>query len=346
MQQFDPKLSLGEVRDFLLQLYVMLEAGVPIISALECIANSEHLKISPLAEGIARTISEGQYLSRALQQYPKTFDSFTIALVRLGERSGQLIFVLRRLTSRTEWRLRVRRRLIESLSYPVGVISISLGLVAFLTHYMLPRILPLLTSLEVPIPAPTRFLLAVVEYQGVSAVLMALFLVFLVDVIFGQTERQRALRHWILYSTPVLGPVNRNRALAHFCSDLGMVLESGLKLTDALEILGSECPDLRLKHAIKNVRKDIIAGEELTASLESQDLPKLLVSAVVAGADSGQLPSTLERIAVVFDGSAESLTDQMLQLLEPLTIFVLGCIVGGILLACFLPLYSMITNGI
>lgn len=346
MQQFDPKLSLGEVRDFLLQLHVMLEAGVPIVSALECIANSGHLKIGPVAQGIALTITKGHYLSRALQEFPQSFDSFTIALVRLGERSGQLIFVLKRLTARTEWRLRVRRKLIESLTYPVGVISISLGLVAFLTHYMLPRILPLLTSLEVPIPAPTRVLLTLVEYQGISLVIMVMFLVFLIDIIFGRTERQLALRHWILYSTPGLGTVNRNRAMAHFCSDLGMVLESGLNLTDALDILGSECPDFTLRRVLANVRKDIIDGEELKASLESHELPALLTSAMVAGADSGQLPKTLERIAVVFDASAESSTDQMLQLLEPLTLFLLGGIVGGILLACFLPIYSMIASGL
>ena len=167
------------------------------------------------------------------------------------------------------------------------------------------------------------------------------------DLTWGGQEGEARGRQWLLYSSPMIGRINRSRAFAHMCHDLSLVFETGLSFVESLRVLGQESGDRRLGLAVQSVRKGVRDGEDVKSALEQQPyIPDLVTSAIVSGLETGEMAKLLSCVGKVLDSEAEHATDRLIAALEPLTIFVLGIIVGGILLACFLPLYSMMSQGL
>jgi type II secretory pathway component PulF len=347
VENFDPKLGESELRDFFVQFQVLLGAGVPVVMALDSLSKSSSPRTSYVAEHLSLEIRSGHYISSAMSRFPRSFDPLSISTVRVGEKSGRLTVSMRRLAEIYEWRLRVRRQMVEALAYPVCVLVLSLTLVLFLSGYMLPRILPLLTSLDVPLPAPTRLLLFLTQQQWILAVPLAGILLFLADRAWGNEDRQESMKQWILYSSPMLGRINRTRSMSRLCSELAMLTEVGLSLFDGLRTQSLVAPDHRLRGALDDAYRRVVRGEEVGPAVQAQSyLYPIVHSALTTGLETGRLPRSLNAASKLLDVEADSSTERLLQTLEPLVMLILGVVVGGMLLACFLPIYSLISSGL
>lgn len=347
MENFDPKLKESELRDFFMQFQVLVEAGIPIVLALESLSRSDQPRIGLVAGRLASDITKGCYVSRAMARFPESFDSLTVNAIRIGEKSGRLTLSMRRLAEVFEWRMRVKQQLTEALAYPVCVVSLSFVLVLFLSSYMLPNIVPLLTSLDVTLPLPTRILLFLTQQNWLMLALLALGLLLLADQLWGSGERQQKARCWFLYSSPVLGRINRTRGMARLCNELAMLTEVGLSLVEGLRTQGVVAPDPRLRDALSQAYRDVRMGKEVGPALAAQGyIYPIVSSSLTTGLETGRLPQSLTAAASLLNVEADAATDRLLQTLEPLALLILGGIVGGILLACFLPIYSLISSGI
>jgi type IV pilus assembly protein PilC len=343
----DPKLNPTELRDFFVQFHVLFGAGVPIMPLLHCLAGSEQPRVALIARGLERSLSRGASLSQSMAKFPASFDALTRASVKMGEESGKLVLAFRRLCAVFERRLELRQRMIGAFAYPLCVVAVSLALAFILSHLMLPQILPVIVSLNVDLPFLTRCLLVFVNHQWLTLGPLGLFLLVSADLAWNDGERHKDARQRLLFASPVVGRVSRAYALASLCKELATLNEVGHSILDSFRALGEAVPDRRLGETLLEIHRDVRNGQELADAVNKRAyLTPLVQSAIITGLETGMLSQTLEAAASILDVDVEARTDQLFSLIEPLTLLVLGGLVGGTLLACFLPLYSLIAGGL
>lgn len=343
----DPGLSTRDLRDFFLQFSVMLSSGISLVDSLEVLSSTADQKISFVSARLSRTVASGHTLSGAMRLFPHSFDAVIVALVAVGEKTGSLDFILKSVAKRVDDRCKHRQRVILALTYPSVVILISLALIVLLSHYMLPVLLEFLNGLRVDIPWPTRVLLFFVKAKWLSAVFLGTLVFFFADLTWGLREETATIRNWVLFRSPGLGTINRQQIFLDFCRDLALMLEAGCLLTQALKSLSPACPDPEVSEVLLMIRQDLMNGESLESSLESYPIIPYVVSGSLAvGMETGQRGDLLRTVASLLEFDLETRIDRLTALIEPLTMAILGVIVGGILMASLLPIYAVITDGL
>lgn len=343
----DPGLSDRELNDFFLQFSVMLSSGIPILKCLEALSSEAHQKLGFVAERVAQSIINGHSLSGSLRQFPHSFDVVVVALVAVGEKTGKLDLILRELAKRLDNRCRYRQRITQALTYPAVVVVVSLGLIMFLSQYMLPVLLDFIGGLNVETPWPTQVLMLLVRAKWLFAILLGAVVAVLADLAWGLREETSAFRNWVLYQSPILGELNRLRIILDFCKDLALMLDAGCLLTHALDALSPACPDLEVSQTLLRIKRDLQNGESLETSLERYEvIPYVVSGSLVTGMEFGRREALLRTAANLIEYDLDSKIDRMITLIEPLTMAILGLVVGGILLASLLPIYSVISSGL
>lgn len=343
----DPQLSDGELRNFFLQLSVMLSSGIPILRCFETLSSDAFPKVGFLSNRLLRTVSAGHPLSRAFRQFRLSFDQVIVSLIAVGENTGKLELILRELAKRVDQRCKFRQRLIQAAIYPAMVVAVSFALIALLSHSMLPVLLDFASGLQTEIPWPTKVLLFFVEAKWITGLLLGLLLLVLADLTWGLREETSEFRNWVLYQSPVLGALNSQRLFLNLCNDLALMLEAGCLLTQALASLSPTCPDPRVSRVLLCVRNDIQNGESLEEALEGYDvIPRLISSSLAVGSEVGRREALLRTVASLIESDLETRIDRLTALIEPLTMAILGLVVGGILLASLLPIYAVVSDGL
>jgi type IV pilus assembly protein PilC len=342
----DPGLSAVELRDFFLQLSVMTSSGVPLLTSLEVLSRAGYQRLGFVAEHLCRSISRGHTLSGSFKQMRHSFDLVIVSLVAVGEKTGKLDLVLRELAKRVDARHRNRQRIVSALTYPAMVVVVSLGLIALLCNSMLPVLLNLVQGMNVELPWPTRMLLLVVKGKWIWALLLGFFIFFLADLTWGLREETSGFRNWILYRSPGLGQLNSQRVMLELCNDLALMLSAGCLLTQALASLAPTSPDPKVGEVLLKVRNDIQNGDSLDEALARYPLiPQVVSGSLALGMEVGRQDSLLRTIASLLEADLESRVDRLTALIEPFTMAALGLVVGGILLASLLPIYSVVSDG-
>lgn len=338
------RLSLAQTRLFTLQFSVLLSSGVPIVSSLDAMAVADVPGLSHSADYLARKLERGWTLSAAMSSLPDAFDQTTVGLIKLGEQTGGLAASLREATRRTERLLLARNKLQQALTYPAAVLVVASGMLAFLCYYMLPRFLPIFASFDVELPWPTRLLVALTSLRAPA--LVACFGVLAGAGLVARSSHPTAalLRTRLLFDLPLLGRYNRTTACADLCSDLGLMLRAGMSLTGALRLVARSVSDPRLSEALDRTRSRVLQGEVFVEALGHQRaVPTFLVGTLAAGVETGRLSALLGSLARLLVEESDLLRERLTLLLEPLMIAFMGLVVGFVLLACFLPLYRLIT---
>lgn len=343
----DPGLSTTELRDFFLQLSVMTSSGVSLLTALEVLSRSAFPRLGFVAETLSRYIASGHTLSGSFKKLPHSFDLVTVSLIAVGEKTGKLDLILRELARRVDARYRNRQRVWSALTYPAMVILISLALIALLCNSMLPVLLTLVEGMNVELPWPTRLLLLLVKGKWIWGLLMGLVAFLLADLVWGLREETSGLRNWILYRSPILGELNSQRVMLELCHDLALMLSAGCLLTQALGSLSPTSPDPRVGEVLLRVRHDIANGDSLDEALGRYSLiPRVVSGSLALGLEVGRQDTLLRTVAKLLEADLECRVDRLTALIEPLTMAALGVVVGGILLASLLPIYSVVAGGL
>jgi type IV pilus assembly protein PilC len=342
------KVKTKDVAVFFRQFSVMIDAGLPLVQCLEILAaNQENQTFQKTLNGVRTTLEGGATLANAMRQYPVVFDDLTTNMIEAGETGGILDIILQRLAQYVEKAVRLRSAVKSALIYPVSVVSIAVLIVGALLKWVVPIFSNLFTGLGVVLPLPTRIVMGLSAFVGTF---WWFFIVGTVVLIFGlkQIRKNPRGRYWFDYTLlklPVMGTLLRKIAVARFTRTLGTLITSGVPILEGLSITARTSGNAVLEEALMKVRKAIEEGRTIVDPLkECGVFPNMVTQMIGVGEATGAMDAMLQKIADFYEDEVDAATKDMLAMLEPVIIGVLGVTIGGIVISLYMPLFSMISK--
>jgi general secretion pathway protein F len=327
------------------QLATLLEAGFPLVSAIDTlIPQIDSQAFKKVMSQVKSTIVEGSSFADALALHPRVFSPLVINMVHAGESSGTLEIVLTRLADIAESQQALTSRVRAKLAYPVFMAIFGALVLFFLLAVIVPSITSIFTDMKQVLPAPTRLLIAISGFLK-SYWWLLLFGIAAVGVGLKSLRRTEKGRYWLsrlALSLPVSGRLTRKLAVARFSRTLGSLLENGVSMLTALEIVKNIVDNLVIAQTIEAATESVGKGQGLAESLnESRAFPYLSIQMIQVGEQSGTLENMLDRVATVYENEAEATLLSLTSLLEPIMILVMGAFIGFIVLSIMLPILEM-----
>jgi general secretion pathway protein F len=335
----------GELSATTRQLSILLGAGVTLVGSLDAlIFQAANPVLKKIMAQIKESVNEGKSLAFSLSQHPKVFSQIYINMVRAGEASGSLDLVLDRLAEFSERQDALRGRFRAALAYPVFMFFIGSVILFFLITFIVPNITKIFSEMHQTLPLPTLALI------GVSSFLKSFW--WLVLLVLGgcimllkkliKTPKGNHIWNEIKLRIPILGTINMKMAMARFGRTLGSLLQSGVPLITALQIVRNIVNNTLIAEVIDNAMEDIEAGASLATPLaQSRWFPPIAIQMISVGEQSGELENMLNKIADIYERETESQIMAMTSMLEPVMILVMGVVVGFIVISILLPIFEM-----
>jgi len=342
------KVKTKDIAIFFRQFSVMIDAGLPLVQCLEILAaNQENQTFQKTLTGVRTTVEGGATLANAMRQYPAVFDDLSTNMIEAGETGGILDIILQRLATYVEKAVRLRSAVKSALIYPVSVISIAVLIVGALLKWVVPIFANLFAGLGVALPLPTRVVM------GLSAFVGQFWWFFIfggVGIVFGVKQIRKHPQgkyafDKMLLKLPVMGALLRKIAVARFTRTLGTLITSGVPILEGLAITARTSGNAVLEEALMKVRKAIEEGRTIVDPLkESGVFPNMVTQMIGVGEATGAMDAMLQKIADFYEEEVDAATRDLLAMLEPLIIGMLGVCVGGIVISLYMPLFSMIAK--
>ncbi len=335
----------GEVSVVTRQLSTLLGAGITLVPALEAlITQVANPLLKKIMAQIKESVNEGNSLAFSLSQHPKVFSQIYINMVRAGEASGSLDLVLDRLAEYSEHQQALRGRVKAALAYPIFMFFIGTLVLLFLVTVVVPQITKVFSDMHQTLPLPTLILINVSEFLKSFWWLLLACLVVAVILLkqFRKTPKGSYIWDEIKIRVPVFGSISLRLAIARFGRTLGNLLDSGVPLLTALEIVRIIVNNVLISDVIDNAMDEIQAGKSLAAPLSrSTWFPPMAIQMISVGEQSGELEKMLNKIADIYEREAESRITVMTSMLEPIMILVMALVVGFMLVSILLPIFEM-----
>src|ERR1700758_3780795 len=342
------KVKTKEIAIFFRQFSVMIDAGLPLVQCLEILAaNQENQAFQKVLTGVRTTVEGGATLANAMRGYPIVFDDLTTNMIEAGETGGILDIILQRLALYVEKAVRLRAAVKSAMIYPVAVVSMAVLIVGALLKWVVPIFANLFAGLGVALPLPTRITM------GLSQFVQTFWWIFLAGgfgLFFGikqirKNPRGRYYFDKMLLNLPVVGGLLRKIAVGRFTRTLGTLITSGVPILDGLSITAKTSGNAVLEEALMKVRKAIEEGRTIVDPLrECGVFPNMVTQMIGVGEATGAMDSMLQKIADFYEEEVDAATKDMLAMLEPIIIGILGISVGGIVISLYMPLFSMISK--
>jgi type IV pilus assembly protein PilC len=335
----------GELEIFTRQLATMLSAGIPMLEALEILADqAESPGFAFCLDRVVDDIRSGSDLSRALEQHKKVFSYIYVSMVRAGEVSGQLDIILTRLAEYLEASAHLRQEIKSAMTYPVISLILVFGIASFLMIGIVPSFKPVFESLEVDLPGLTVMIMDVAFFMRDFwyVIFGALGLGIVGLKLAVQTPKGAYARDKFLLKVPVFGVLFKKVALSRFSRTFSTLVKSGVPILGAMEIVSDTAGNRVISAIVDDARDSVRNGESLSLPFGKTDVfPPMVVKMMAIGERSGALDALLEKIAEFYDQQVESEVKGLTSMIEPIMITVMGVIVGGIVLAVFLPIFKL-----
>jgi len=323
----------------------MINAGLPLIQCLNLLAEQEKNKVfAKIILTIREDIEGGSTLYDALKKHPRVFDELFISLVAAGESGGILDVILLRLSNYMEKALKLKRKVKGAMTYPATVLLISVGVVSLLLLKVIPVFQKMFTDVGGELPRPTQILINASEFMQSNFLYMVIAVVILIFVFkqFYKTRKGRYLVDNFLLKSPVFGPLLRKVAVAKFTRTLATMMSSGVPILEGLTIVSKTAGNVIIERALINTRQSISEGKSIAEPLqESGVFPSMVVQMIAVGESTGALDAMLTKIADFYDDEVDVAVEAMTALLEPFMMVFLGGVVGGMIIAMYLPIFQM-----
>jgi type IV pilus assembly protein PilC len=333
---------------FTRQFSVMIDAGLPMVQCLEILgAQEEDPNFAAVIMTTRSDVESGASLAKAMRKHPRTFDPLFTNMIAAGEAGGILDTILERVASYIEKAVKLTGQVKSALVYPAAVIVIAAGVVGVILWKVVPTFAALFAGLGAQLPLPTRVVIAMsnnlVRYSPFLASLL-----ITVAFAFRQyyaTDRGRRVVDGTLLRTPVLGIILRKIAVARFCRTLSTLVTSGVPILEGLEITAKTSGNSVIEDAVMAARGSIERGETISSPLkETRVFPAMVTQMIGVGEATGALDKMLEKIADFYEEEVDTAVAGLLTLLEPIMIAALGAVVGGIVIAMYLPIFDLISR--
>ncbi|MDQ7037834.1 MAG: type II secretion system F family protein [Aquificota bacterium] len=331
---------------FCRQLGAMVNAGVGIIDALDIVADQmPNKKLARATAEVSRDVSEGMSLSSAMTKRKDVFPELVINLVSVGEETGELDTALMRASEYYEKIAMIKSKIKSASFYPTFVLVIATVIVTGILYFLVPTFAEIYEGFGASLPLPTQVLINISNALRENILFFVLFVVAFVFAFRYAYTRSYAFKksvHRLMLRLPLFGDLVAKSAMAKFSRTMATLFASGVSIERALEIAGKVTGNVIIREAVDKVQKEVTEGQTMWSSMEKTgQFPKLVVAMVKVGEETGRLDEMLDTIARFYEDEVDRTVEGLITLIEPMLIVILGIIVGGILIALYLPIFKL-----
>lgn len=342
---FGEKITQKDVVIFTRQLTTMIDSGLPIVQSLDILAQqAENKTFSKTIKQIKQDVEGGTTFGDALRKHPKQFDDLYTNMVDAGEIGGILDTILARLSGYMEKAMKLKSKIKGAMIYPISIVSVAVIVTTILLIFVIPTFADMFGSFGKALPLPTQIAMnlsyvTIAYFKYIIALWVAIF--FTVRMWY-RTEKGRYAIDGFLLKLPIFGDLFRKAAVARFTRTLSTLISSGVPILDSLHITGKTAGNKVVEKVILDARQSISEGRTLTEPLvESQVFPPMVCQMINVGETTGALDSMLNKIADFYDDEVDSAVSNLTALMEPLVIVFLGIIIGGLVVAMYMPIFQL-----
>jgi type IV pilus assembly protein PilC len=344
--QFGTGVTTRDIVIFTRQFATMINSGLPLVQSLDILAQqTENQNLRKVIQDVLYDVESGHTLADAMGRHEKIFTELYVNMVAAGEAGGILDTILLRLATFLEKNDALIRKIKGAMVYPGVIFSVAGGAIVILLVFVIPTFQSMFESAGIPLPLPTQIVINMSKFLQAYWWACAIGLVSLIIAIRQtyQTDRGKLAIDRMLLSLPILGDLQRKAAVARFTRTLGTLVSSGVSILEGLEITAKTAGNRVIHDAVMGSRASIAGGETIAGPLrESGVFPPMVVQMINVGEQTGGLDEMLTKIADFYDDEVDAAVEVLLSAMEPIMIVVLGVIVGGMIVAMYLPIFDMI----
>ncbi len=340
------KITPGDIAVFSRQLATMLKAGVPLVQSFDIVGKGhDNPSMEALLMSIKTDIEGGDTLAQALNKNPLYFDELTCNLVEAGEQAGVLETLLDKIATYKEKTESMKKKIKKALTYPIAVVVVAFIVTTILLIFVVPVFSDMFKSFGADLPAFTKMVVAMSEWMQAWWYVVVGIIVGIVYTFGYFKKRSKKFNHFLdktLLKIPVVGLILHKSAIARFARTLATMSAAGVPLVEALESVAGACGNIIYTEAVLKMRDEVSTGQRLQFAMQQADLwPNMVIQMVAIGEESGSMDSMLLKVADFFDEEVDNLVDNLSSLMEPFIMVVLGILVGGLIVAMYLPIFKM-----
>ena len=340
------KPSAGDIAIFFRQLATMLTAGIPMVQSFEIVGTGhEKPSMQKLILDVKSQIESGTTLHEALAKHPLYFDDLSVNLVEAGEQAGALETLLDKIATYKEKTEAIKKKIKKALFYPAAVLAVAVIVTVILLVFVIPQFESLFKGFGADLPAFTQMVISMSKFVQTRGWLLVLMVGGGVYAFIYFHKRSRAMRMWIdraMLKAPVVGPILVKAAIARYARTLATTFAAGVPLVEALTSVAGATGNIVYETGVLRMKDEVATGQRLQRAMENTGLfPNMVNQMIAVGEESGSLDQMASKVADFYELEVDSAVDSMSSLLEPLIMAILGVLVGGLVIAMYLPIFKL-----
>jgi type IV pilus assembly protein PilC len=340
------KITEKDITLFTRQLATMMKAGVPLLQAFDIVGKgASNQAVAKLLMDVKADVETGSSLNQAFRKYPLYFDALFCNLVGAGEAAGILDSLLDRLATYKEKILAIKSKIKSALFYPIAVIVVAIIITAVIMIFVIPAFKDVFKNFGADLPAPTLMVIAMSDFTVaywyiIFGILGGSFYGFF--FMWKRSEKMQIVMDRLLLRLPVFGDIIRKATMARWARTLSTMFAAGVPLVEALDSVGGAAGNYVYKMATKQIQSEVSTGTNLTVAMQNANVfPNMVIQMVSIGEESGQLDAMLSKVADFFEAEVDDAVEAMSSLMEPMIMVVLGTLIGGMVVAMYLPIFKL-----
>src|SRR5580692_9739665 len=340
------KVNAGDIAVFSRQLATMLAAGIPLVQAFDIVATgNDKPAMQRLVLDIKSDVEGGTSLHEALAKHPLYFDDLFVNLVEAGEQAGALEGLLDKVATYKEKSEAVKKKVKKALFYPAAVLVVAVIVTVILLIFVIPQFEDLFKGFGADLPAFTQMVIVLSRFVQSNGIYLAVVIGAAFWLFFYFHKRSRKMRQFLdrmALKLPIIGPILNKAAIARYARTLSTMFAAGVPLVEALESVAGACGNIVFEDAVMKMRDEVATGQRLQRAMENTGLfPNMVVQMIAVGEESGSLDAMAGKVATFYEEDVDAAVDSMSSLLEPLIMLILGVLVGGLVIAMYLPIFKL-----
>jgi type IV pilus assembly protein PilC len=340
------KITTADIAIFSRQLATMLSAGIPLVQAFEIVGNGhDNAAMQKLILTVKADVEGGSALAEALAKHPLYFDDLFVNLVEAGEQAGALETLLDKIATYKEKTEAIKKKIKKALTYPAAVLAVAFIVTAILLIFVIPSFEDLFKGFGADLPTFTRMVIDLSTFVRTQGVILVAIIGAAIGAFIYFKKRSRAFRHFLdrmMLKTPVIGPILQKASIARYARTLSTMFAAGVPLVEAMESVAGATGNIVYEEGVLAMRDEVATGQRLQQAMENTDLfPNMVIQMIAVGEESGSLDEMSAKVADFYEADVDNAVDNLSSLLEPMIMAILGVLVGGLVIAMYLPIFKL-----
>ncbi len=340
------KITTGDIAIFSRQLSTMLAAGIPLVQAFEIVGNGhENAAMQKLILSVKGDVEGGSALAEALAKQPLYFDDLFVNLVEAGEQAGALETLLDKIATYKEKTEAIKKKIKKALTYPAAVLVVAFIVTTILLIFVIPSFEDLFKGFGADLPTFTRLVIDLSAFVRSQGVYLAGLIGGAIAAFLYFKKRSRAFRHFLdrlMLKVPVVGPIIQKASIARYARTLSTMFAAGVPLVEAMESVAGATGNIVYEKGVLAIRDEVSTGQRLQQAMENTGLfPNMVIQMIAVGEESGSLDDMSAKVADFYEEDVDNAVDNLSSLLEPMIMAILGVLVGGLVVAMYLPIFKL-----